>query len=85
MRELTMHELDAELAEQLPARELMNCCYGRQTGGAQTNQTNVAYQANGNQVQSSSGVLSPNVGLNVSNNNIGFGYNSGILQGNFAG
>jgi hypothetical protein len=23
MRELTMHELDAELAEQLPARELM--------------------------------------------------------------
>lgn len=24
MRELTIHELDAELAEQLPARELMN-------------------------------------------------------------
>jgi hypothetical protein len=26
MRELTIHELDSELAEQLPARELMCCC-----------------------------------------------------------
>ena len=27
MRELTMHELDAQLAEQLPARELMGQCH----------------------------------------------------------
>jgi hypothetical protein len=26
MRELTMHELEVELAEQLPARELMGSC-----------------------------------------------------------
>jgi hypothetical protein len=26
MPELTLEELDAELAEQLPARELMGCC-----------------------------------------------------------
>lgn len=25
MRDLTIHELDAQLAEQLPARELMGC------------------------------------------------------------
>jgi hypothetical protein len=28
MRELTLTEIDAELAEQLPARELMGCCRG---------------------------------------------------------
>ncbi|MGB0094198.1 MAG: hypothetical protein WBP81_16915 [Solirubrobacteraceae bacterium] len=31
MRELTIHELDAELAEQLPARELMGSC-GHRSG-----------------------------------------------------
>jgi hypothetical protein len=26
MRDLTLHDLDSELAEQLPPRELMGCC-----------------------------------------------------------
>ncbi|HET8976570.1 MAG TPA: hypothetical protein VFN87_00340 [Solirubrobacteraceae bacterium] len=45
MQEITVHQLDAELAEQLPARELMNCCWGRQSGPS-TYQTNVASQGN---------------------------------------
>jgi hypothetical protein len=45
MRELTTQQIDAELAEQLPARELMNVCYGRrQNGGSHTTQTNSASQ-----------------------------------------
>ena len=57
MRELTTHELDAQLAEQLPARELMGGCYSRH--GSYTSNTAVAGNssggfinvANGNQVQ----------------------------------
>ena len=57
MRELTTLELDAELAEQLPARELMGGCYSRQ--GSYTSNTAVAGNSssgfinvgNGNQIQ----------------------------------
>lgn len=46
MRELSIHHIDAEPAEQLPARELMNVCYGRRSGGGSTTQTNAASQGN---------------------------------------
>ena len=84
MREVTMYELDGELAEQLPARELMGLYCGRRSG---TTQTNVAYQSNGNQVQVAKGALAGNFGANLGNNsNIGsFFGNTGIQQGNFAG
>ena len=36
MRQLTIHELDAQLAQQLPARELMGGCFTR--GGNTYNQ-----------------------------------------------
>lgn len=56
MRELTIHELDGELAEQLPARELMGGMWSR--GGRVTNVAvagNSSYGfinvANGNQIQ----------------------------------
>jgi hypothetical protein len=57
MRELTTHELDTQLAEQLPARELMGGCYSHQ--GSSTTNTAVAGNSssgfinvgNGNQVQ----------------------------------
>jgi hypothetical protein len=57
MRELTIHELDAQLAEQLPARELMGSSCSRQ--GSYTSNTAVAGNSshgfinalNGNQVQ----------------------------------
>ena len=59
MRELTIHDLDAELAEQLPARELMGGGMGGPHGGVQV--TNIAVAgnsshgfinfANGNQIQ----------------------------------
>jgi hypothetical protein len=57
MRELTTHDLDTQLAEQLPARELMGGCYSRQ--GSYTSNTAVAGNSshgfinalNGNQVQ----------------------------------
>lgn len=55
MHELTMHELDGQLAEQLPARELMGSCWG----GGHSSNTAVAGNSsegfinvlNGNQVQ----------------------------------
>ena len=60
MRELTMYELDGQLAEQLPARELMGSCFHRSGnyGGGESN-TAVAGNSssgfinvlNGNQVQ----------------------------------
>lgn len=60
MRELTIYDLDTELAEQLPARELMSCC---RQGATYDNQSvnvlsigsgnNGSYNgiANGNEVQ----------------------------------
>jgi hypothetical protein len=46
MHELTTQQIDAELAEQLPARELMNMSYGRRSSGSPTYQTNIASQGN---------------------------------------
>ena len=45
MRELTIHELDAELAEQLPARELMGHSYG---GGSRFTYNQGSFDGNGN-------------------------------------
>jgi hypothetical protein len=67
MRELTTYDLDTELAEQLPARELMGCWKPHNKGG-DTNQTatggdggvNVGLQAN---------VLNINVAGDQSNTN----------------
>ncbi len=79
MRELTIQQLDAELAEQLPARELMNVCYGRRSsGGTTTHQTNSASQGNTYQ-----GGL---INVNVSNDQINLlsagNSNGGIYQAN---
>ena len=85
MREMTMHELDAELAEQLPARELMNCYRPRSSSGSVT-QTNVAEQTNGNQVNSAHGLIAVNaLNVNALNNSniLSDGGNTGIQQGNF--
>jgi hypothetical protein len=50
MRELTIHELDTQLAEQLPARELMGCWrpYNKpsQTAVGGDGGTNIGVQAN---------------------------------------
>ena len=81
MRELTIHELDAELAEQLPARELMNCYRSRQSSSV--DQSNYASQGNTYQ---SNGLIGANV--NVSDNQVNllsFGNsNGGIFQSNSA-
>jgi len=79
MRELTTNQIDAELAEQLPARELMNVCYGRpSSGGSSTTQTNAASQGNTFQ-----GGL---VNVNVSNDQVNLlsagNSNGGIYQTN---
>jgi hypothetical protein len=87
MREMTIYDLDGELAEQLPARELMNCCRLRSSSG-NVYQTNLASQTNGNQVNSAHGALAGNVlNINAANNsNLGsFFGNTGIQQGNLAG
>ncbi len=77
MQELTLQRIDAELAEQLPARELMNMTYARRSAG--TYQTNVAYQGNTAQF----GL----VNLNVSNDQVNilsaFNSNGGIYQSNY--
>lgn len=77
MHELTTHELDAQLAEQLPARELMGrSCYRPSPSHGSTNQTAAAGNGNGD------------VGLvNVSGNSIAlFGSSAGNnFAGNYAG
>jgi hypothetical protein len=56
MRELTTHDLDSQLAEQLPARELMGGCYSRSgsysnTAVAGNSSHGFINALNGNQVQ----------------------------------
>jgi hypothetical protein len=53
MRKLTTHELDTQLAEQLPARELMGGCYSHQsnTAVAGNSSSGLINVGNGNQVQ----------------------------------
>lgn len=64
MRELTMHELDAQLAVELPARELMgSCAYGGRSY-RQPSQTQVVGSGNGNGNGNSYGLL------NVLNGNL---------------
>jgi hypothetical protein len=87
MHDLTMHELDAQLAEQLPARELMGSpsSYGSRLiiAGNQTaiQQQNVGsnFQANGNGNKGFSlgdGALSGNSAFDkgVQVGNVSFGY-----------
>ena len=75
MKELTTQQIDAEFAEQLPARELMNVSYGRRSPGS-VSQTNVASQGNTTQF----GLLN----INASNDQVNiasFGNsNGGISQ-----
>ncbi|MFL5861371.1 MAG: hypothetical protein ACJ780_11390 [Solirubrobacteraceae bacterium] len=75
MHELTTQQLDAELAEQLPARELMNVSWGRRSGGTATYQTNVASQGNTTQF----GLLN----INASNDQVNiasFGNSNGGIE-----
>ncbi len=72
---MSITELDAELAETLPAREVMWCCYG----GRSTKQSNTAIVGSGNGNTSQHGfvnVSALNGNLNGNGNLIG--------QGNFA-
>jgi len=46
MRDLTTQELDAQLAEQLPARELMGCCW--HPAGNTYTYTQGSFDGNGN-------------------------------------
>ncbi len=47
MHELTIHDLDAQLAEQLPARELMGHCCNR-SGGSSFTYNQGSFDGNGN-------------------------------------
>jgi hypothetical protein len=84
MRDLTIHELDSELAEQLPTRELMGgYCYGGHPSASSTHQTNVANV--GNSSQSNSGISGVQVQAN--NNQIallGQNFGPSVNQGNFS-
>jgi hypothetical protein len=71
MRELTIHDLDAELAEQLPARELM----GRSCGGSQSfcphqTETNIGSYGSGNYDGNGNGNGFLNVGSGDLNGNL---------------
>jgi hypothetical protein len=78
MGELTTFQLDAELAEQLPARELMNVCYGKRSSGTSTSQSNSASQGD-----TAQGGL---INVNVSNDQVNVlsagNSNGGIYQAN---
>ncbi|MFL5861370.1 MAG: hypothetical protein ACJ780_11385 [Solirubrobacteraceae bacterium] len=76
MHELTIHQIDAELAEQLPSRELMNVSWGRRTT---TYQTNVASQGNTTQF----GLLNVNASNDQVNVLSAFNSNGGIYQANY--
>ncbi len=78
MHELTTQQIDAELAEQLPARELMNVCYSRRSGGTTTYQTNIASQGNTTQF----GLLNVNASNDQVNILSAFNSNGGIYQSN---
>jgi hypothetical protein len=77
MHELTIQQADAELAEQLPARELMNVSYGRRSGS--THQTNVASQGDTAQL----GLLNVNASNDQVNVLSAFNSNGGIYQSNW--
>ena len=77
MHELTTQQIDAELAEQLPARDLMNVCYSRRSGGT-TYQTNIASQGNTTQF----GLLNVNASNDQVNILSAFNSNGGIYQSN---
>jgi hypothetical protein len=66
MRELTFAELDEQLAEQLPPRELMSAWNGRKKFGG-TNQNAVAVGGNGG--NGGNGGLGINLGANALNGN----------------
>jgi hypothetical protein len=51
MHELTIHELDAQLAEQLPARELMGGSFTRNVAVAGNSSHGFINVGNGNQIQ----------------------------------
>ena len=67
MRELTIHELDAELAEQLPARELMGASCCRSSCYSSSHSSTTIVQGN-----SDNGNSSAQFGL-VNVNNVGNG------------
>ena len=76
MHELTIHELDAQLAEQLPARELMGAC--RYGSSYSVHQSNYASQGNTSQ----EGLVNVNASDNQVNL-LSFGNsNGGIYQSN---
>lgn len=74
MRDLTMQELDGQLAQQLPARELMNTCR-YQSGGGESN-----YASQGNTSQN--GLINVNVSDNQVNLLSAGNSNGGIFQSN---
>jgi|tagenome__1003787_1003787.scaffolds.fasta_scaffold19312662_1 hypothetical protein len=51
MRDLTIHELDTELAEQLPPRELMGSCWCRSGSSYAGNGNGAINVLSGNQIQ----------------------------------
>ena len=65
MRDLTTHELDAQLAEQLPARELMGGTCGCRSG-LTYNQGSYDGNFNGN----GGGILNGNLDGNLNGNNV---------------
>jgi hypothetical protein len=67
VRELTFAELDAQLAEQLPPRELMSTYNGRKKWGGGTNQFAAAQGGDGG--NGGNGGLGVNVGVNALNGN----------------
>lgn len=77
MREVTMHELDAQLAEQLPARELM----GSRGGGTKVifSPGNGNGQGNGN--HNGNGFFSGNQVVGGNGNGNGIGNGSYIVLG----
>ncbi|HET8976569.1 MAG TPA: hypothetical protein VFN87_00335 [Solirubrobacteraceae bacterium] len=76
MQEMAVQQLDGELAEQLPARELMNVAWGRSAGATQTN---IAYQGNTTQV----GLINVNASNDQVNLLSAFNSNGGIYQSNY--
>ena len=70
MRDLTFAELDEQLAEQLPPRELMSTWSGRKKHGGGTQQTAVAGGgAGGEGVNSGDGGIGFKLGRNAANGN----------------
>lgn len=70
MRDLTTHDLNAELAEQLPARELMGRCWHPSSPSSTTYNTTIVSQSGNGSNDGNGSLIGGNLDGNFSGDNV---------------